>query len=118
MGLAGLNGLDKADIPAGLVVVLLALLGVALSIKHFERYRLHTDILGAVRTEITRLDQDEAAMPRSTQESRGEAEAKHNATFTILKRTDREDDFSSPWTKVRLHLLWLGYLLPSVGSAA
>jgi hypothetical protein len=108
VGLAGLGGLDRADVPAGLVVVLLALLGVGLSLKHYERNRLHTDILAAVRDEITRLDQDDAATPHSTQQIRGEAEESHNANFTVLKGSMRQGNFASPWTKVRLHLLWLG----------
>jgi cation transport ATPase len=106
VGLASLGGLDKADIPAGIVVVVLALLGVALSLKHYERNRLHTEILGAIREEITRLDQDETAVPRSTQEIRREAEKKHNSSFTILKH--QEKVAKSPWVKVRLHILWLG----------
>ena len=111
VGLAGLGGLDRADIPAGLVVVLLALLGVALSLKHYERNRLHTDILDAVRDEIDRLDEDDAATPHCTKQIRREAVQEHNTSFTVLKGSKRKGNFASPWTKVRLHLLWLG--LPS-----
>lgn len=108
VGLASLGGLDRADIPASLVVISLALLGVALSLKHYERNRLHTKVMEEIRDEITRLDQHEEAVPRSTQDIRREAENTHNTTFTILKKPKTDRAFASPWTKVRLHLLWLG----------
>lgn len=106
VGLASLGGLDRADLPAGIVVVVLALLGVALSLKHYERNRLHTRILAAIRDEVARLDQDPAASPHSTQEIRDEAERDHNSNFAIMER--RQKTAKSPWTKMRLHILWTG----------
>jgi hypothetical protein len=106
VSLAGLGGLDKADIPAGIVVVVLGFLGVALSVKHYERNRLHTQILHAIRTEITRLDQDEAAVPLSTEEIRSRAEGEHNSSFAVWRAAKRVS--KSPWVRVRLHILWLG----------
>jgi hypothetical protein len=89
VSLASLGGLDKADIPAGTIVIVLALLGVALSLKHYERNRLHTKILEAIRDEITRLDQDQTAIPRSTQKIRGEAEKEHNSNFAVLENQEK-----------------------------
>ena len=92
VGLAGLGGLNLADIPAGIVVVLLALLGVALNLKHYERNRMHTRIMGETRKEITRLQGDVGA--RSTQQIREAAVKKHNDEFKIL-------------SGIHLHTLWL-----------
>jgi len=55
VGLAGVGGLTVADLPAGLVVIVLSGLGVALSIKHYERNRFHTKVLSEVRQEIQRI---------------------------------------------------------------
>jgi hypothetical protein len=38
VALAGIGGLSRADIPAGLVIVLLSALGIALSLKHYEQF--------------------------------------------------------------------------------
>lgn len=109
IALAGLGGLDGADIPSGIVVALLAVLGLGLSIKHYERNRMHTRIMGAVRDEITRLDQHPKADPRSTQAIRDDAEEEHNAGFRVLKRKGaRKTNSRSVWPRIRLHLLWLG----------
>jgi hypothetical protein len=125
VALAGLGGLNHTDIPAGIVVVLLSSLGVGLSIKHYERNRFHTTIMGAVRDEITRLDQHPGTYPESTQEIRGAAKRKHNKEFRVLKRKDarktnsgpadgqpaepnREQKSKSVWPRIPLHLLWLG----------
>jgi hypothetical protein len=106
VSLAGLGGLNTADIPTGIVVVVLGSLGVALSVKHYERNRLHTQILHAIRAEITRLDQHEAAVPLSTEEIRSRAEKMHNSSFTVWRTAKRTA--KSPWVRVRLHILWLG----------
>jgi hypothetical protein len=117
VGLASIRGINKADLPAGFIVVLLALLGIALNIKHYERNRLHTTILEAVRNEITRLDQDETAAPKTTQEIRREAEDAHNSKFRFFSNAEEKSAKGapgdapakpSPWTKIRLHILWLG----------
>jgi hypothetical protein len=105
VGLAGLGGLDLADVPAGIVVVLLALLGVSLSIKHYERNRLHARIMGAVRREITRIGHDSHAIPKSTQEIREDAEEEHAEKFAVLKRQQAR---KSVWPRIPLHVLWLG----------
>jgi hypothetical protein len=108
VGLAGLGGLDHADIPAGIVVVLLALLGLGLGIKHYERNRLHTTIMKAVRDEITRLDQHPYADPESTGDIREAAETKHNEKFAFMAGPDQNQKYKSVWPRIPLHLLWLG----------
>jgi disulfide bond formation protein DsbB len=128
VALVGVGGINHADIPASVVVILLGLLGVALGIKHYERNRMHTEVMGAVRCEITRLDQDPGASPKSTQVIRNEAEACHNETFVVWpwgKKTRGTDsrcagpkatDLSQQrtdktfWARFPLHILWL--LLP------
>jgi hypothetical protein len=81
---------------------------VGLGIKHYERNRLHTTILGAVRDEITRLDQDSEAIPESTGQIRGAAETKHNKEFAFKAGLDRKKRSKSVWPRIPLHLLWLG----------
>jgi cytochrome c biogenesis protein CcdA len=125
VALAGLGGLNRTDIPAGIVVVLLSFLGVGLGIKHYERNRFHTSIMGAVRDEITRLDQDPHANPESTQTIRRAGVRKHNKEFTVLERKDtrktdsrsadretaepnQQQKYKSVWPRIPLHLLWLG----------
>jgi hypothetical protein len=111
VSLTGIGGLDKADIPAGVIVVVLAILGVALSIKHYERNRMHTRILRAIREEITRLDENQKASPCSTQDIRDAAVAEHRKEFAVLekrKKDKKEERAKSPWPGIRLHILWLG----------
>ena len=110
VGPSGLGGLDNSDIPAGLVVVILSGVGVALSIKHYERNRFHSAVLAEARRDIDRLQQGNRAGARSTNEIRDQAKADHEKRFSILARSKpRKRQSLSPWpSKVRLHLLWLG----------
>ena len=94
VALAGVGGLSRADVPAGLVVVLLSALGVALSLKHYERNRFHAKIMGTTRDEIDRVLYADASV-EATQDLRTDAEEKHESKYPR----------SSGW---RLHLLWLG----------
>src|SRR4051794_17229166 len=45
VGLAGVGGLTRADVPAGVVVVLLGVIGMGISLKHYERNRMHVKVL-------------------------------------------------------------------------
>lgn len=110
VGLAGLGGLDKSDILAGLVVVILSGVGVALSIKHYERNRFHSAVLGEIRQEIDSIQQINRMGTRSTTEIREKATRDHRNKFSVLPRSkSRKKQSLSPWpSKVRLHLLWLG----------
>ncbi len=103
VGLAGIGGLHGADIPAGIVVTMLGLLGVALSTKHYERNRFHTSILGATRSEIDRVHSARRAGVRDTTSVRREGVEKHQQDFHVVG-----SKASSPWIGIRLHLLWLG----------
>ena len=118
VGLAGVGGLSKADVPAGFVVVVLSGLGVALSIKHYERFKMHTSVMKVVRDEIDQL-QAEAEWPGpDTGQLRKTGEARHAASFGVLGERKKQPVGAagqprtvkvSPWVdRVRLNLLWLG----------
>ena len=94
VALAGVGGLSRADVPAGLVVVLLSVLGVALSLKHYERNRFHAKIMGMTRDEIDRVLYADVSM-EATGDLRADARKEHAGEYP---RTSR----------MRLHLLWLG----------
>lgn len=89
--LAGIGGLTPVDVPAGIMVVLVSLIGIAVNQKHYERNRLHSSIAGAVRDEIS------GVLPsgklREPGQVRSSAESKHNCRWPTVHR-------------VRLHLLW------------
>jgi hypothetical protein len=93
VALAAIGGLSLADIPSGIVVALLGALGFALSLKHYERNRLHAAIMGTTRAEIDRLLFTGPA--RTTSELRIQAEQAHNKKHRVVSR-------------VRLNVLWLG----------
>ena len=105
VALVGAGGINHADIPASVVVVLLGLLGIALGIKHYERNRMHTQIMAAVRREI-----DSNATSSNTREIRDEAVRLHNETFLAWPWPRQKRLHGTFWTRVPLHILWL--LLP------
>ncbi len=76
--LTGFGGLSGADFPAGLIVLLIGILGVALNVKHFERNRWHTEVMESVQREIDSLRQPEVIGARSMSEIVREARADHN----------------------------------------
>ncbi len=121
VGLAGVGGLSRADIPAGLVVVVLSSLGVALSIKHYERFKMHTAIMREVRAEIDRLQGERRASGLTMQQARDRGVARHREKFGVFRdrtatappptegESDRSKSTASPWVdRIRLHVLWLG----------
>jgi hypothetical protein len=113
VGFASTGGLEPSDIPAGVLVIVIGVLGGLLSLKHYERNRLHTRILGAIRLEITELRKDPKRAFRSTGEIRDAAEKKHNEKF----RLDRKKGGS--WlVRTRLFQLWiaLDLLVAVVGA--
>ncbi|MFC9506190.1 hypothetical protein [Streptomyces sp. NPDC057002] len=114
VGLAGVGGLSEADIPAGVVVIILSALGVALSIKHYERNRMHTQILSVIGKEIDQSGQNPTIKVKSTRELRKLGRVQHEKKFSVLRRPEPESSepstpVRSPWVdRVRLHILWLG----------
>ena len=118
VGLAGVGGLSKADVPAGFVVVVLSGLGVALSIKHYERFKMHTSVMKVVRDEIDRLQAEAGWAGPDTGRLRKTGEARHAAAFGVLGERKKQPVGAagqprivkvSPWVdRVRLNLLWLG----------
>jgi hypothetical protein len=107
---AASDGLTGTDALAGIVVITLGILGAALSIKHYERNRMHTTILKEIRSEITCLQQDPDRAPRTTDDIRKAAVEKHKEKFALFERkSDRRlrPRGTSPWVGVRLHHLWI-----------
>jgi hypothetical protein len=104
------DGLTGTDALAGIVVIALGILGTALSIKHYERNRMHTTILKEIRCEITRLQQEPDRAPRTTDDIRKAGVEKHKEKFALFERkSDRRlrPRGTSPWVGVRLHHLWI-----------
>lgn len=112
IGFASLGGLTLSDVLPGLVVVAIGVLGGALSIKHYERNRLHTRILRAIREEIAALERDPGRQPSSTVGVRQKGERMHAEEFSLhKKKRDRTSDTARPasrWITVSLFQLWLG----------
>jgi len=94
VALAGVGGLSESDIPAGVAVIILSALGVALSLKHYERNRFHTAIMGKVREEIDEM-LFVGSVVRTTGQLRSDASEGNENDHPRL-------------SKVRLHILWLG----------
>ncbi|WP_345012032.1 hypothetical protein [Streptomyces shaanxiensis] len=113
VALSGVGGLSTADIPAGVVVLVLSVLGVALSIKHYERNRFHTKVLSATRTAIDDLQRNPALEVPRTGDLRKAGKREHKEEFSVRRRPaehspERPAVKVSPWVDVRLHMLWLG----------
>lgn len=79
VGFASAGGLDSSDVPAGLLVTGIGLLGALLSLKHYERNRFHVQVLGVVRREIGTLRGEEEPI---TQTLRTAAEDDHRRDFS------------------------------------
>jgi hypothetical protein len=106
--LAGVGGLTVADVPAGLVVIIVAGLGVALSLKHFERNRFHAVVMWHVQREIQRLRREPLASPRQASELWEAAKTAHREGFAAWRKTDDQRLGKSPWVRIRLYFLWVG----------
>ena len=118
VGFAGVNGIERADLLPGATVILLGVLGIALSIKHYERNQFHVAVLSETRKDIDSARAQTTFKPRLTRAIRKEAKEVHARKFTLRLglRTKAETnvpvDGQSPWVSVPLHLLWL--LLPAL----
>jgi hypothetical protein len=116
VGFAGIGGLHPSDVPAGLLVMVFGLLGAVLSLKHYERNRLHVRVMGAVRDEISMIQAAPEHTPRSTQEVRTGAEADHGEHFTLRRKQSPEDEPASWLVRASLARLWAA--LPLAVAAA
>jgi hypothetical protein len=105
VGLASTGGLEPSDIPAGVLVIAIGVLGALLSLKHYERNRLHVRIMGRVREEITELRKDPQRAALSTSELRFEAENEHQARF--FRRGKKRLRKGSWIVRTQLFQLWL-----------
>jgi hypothetical protein len=104
VGFAGVNGIGSEDVTAGVMIVLVSMLGSALNIKHYERFKFHSKVLGECRKEIDALRATKDFPLRTTNDIRRQANEEHAAEFTVLGKKG-----PSPWVGgVRLNLLWLG----------
>lgn len=111
VALASVGGFSRSDAATGLLVVLLGVLGTLISLKHYERNRLHTAIMNAARREIELAALQEDSYPRLPSDVRTETVAKHNSTWTIKGRhlhqgSDADDPPISPIVRCRLSVLW------------
>ena len=106
VGLASVDGLDRDDGAAAALVIVIGLLGAPISLKHYERNRFHTKVMGTVRDEIalTRANPDHS--PASPGDLRERAEKKHNEKFSL-----RGEKKTAHWL-VRVHLWWFWLALP------
>jgi hypothetical protein len=112
VGFAGIDGLESSDVPAGLVVIVLGLLGALLSLKHYERNRFHTKVMKKVRDQITNLEDGTSTEVKSTTKLREEAMEEHLDDFSPEdKDKKKKHKEQKPWL-VRLHLFHLWVALP------
>ena len=94
VGFTGVGGLHRSDVPAGVMVFVIGLLGALLSLKHYERNRFHTSVLGAVRREI------ESARGRSAVASLGSLRDK--------AKPKPQGPFARWIIDIHLYQLWVG----------
>ena len=111
VGFAGVGGLERADAPAGALLIVFGLLGAPLSLKHYERNRFHTTVMGTVRSEIQTLRANPRHRPTSPGALRQRAEHKHEGEFSLRRRARRSStpkpERLAPWlVRVRLAHLW------------
>ncbi|QGQ19271.1 hypothetical protein GC089_08550 [Cellulomonas sp. JZ18] len=102
LAFVGVDGINRSDVPAGLAVVLVSTLGVVLSLKHYERNRMHTAVMKATRDEIETLRRS-GGRGRSASAISAKAVAQHDRDFAVLRRRHQA---RSRVTRARLHLLW------------
>ncbi len=106
--LAGVGGLTVADLPAGLVVIIIGGLGVALSLKHFERNRFHAAVMFHVQSEIEWLRTSAPHDAAHASELWRAAKKAHERDFSIWRKSPSQASGRSPWVRVRLYFLWAG----------
>ncbi len=120
VGIVTGHGLTRQDILPGALIVALGVIGGALSLKHYERNRFHTTMLGVIRDEITRLRTTPLdATPLSTHALRRKGTKKHEAEFGRRKaektaRNQPDDKRPSALVRARLFVLWLALPLTIV----
>ncbi len=108
--LAGVGGLTTADIPSGLVVIVISALGFALSLKHFERNRFHAEVMNQVLEEIERMrsrSSSRSSEPKPMDELWKTAKLVHGNKFMTWEKPPTRQA-RSPWVKIRLYVLWAG----------
>jgi hypothetical protein len=101
VGFAGIGGLEPSDVPAGVFVVLIGVLGALLSLKHYERNRFHVQVLAAVRREIDRLRPTPERVAASTGDLRKVATGEHKAEFS------QKVKYGSLLVQLSLFQLWV-----------
>jgi hypothetical protein len=112
VGFAGVGGLEAADAPAGVLLIVFGLLGAPLSLKHYERNRFHTEVMGSVRKEIATLRANPKHGPVSTGVLRERAKTKHNQEFSLRGRGTDEMEKprpASPLVRIRLWPIWAAF---------
>jgi hypothetical protein len=92
LAFAASGGLTTRDRPIGYALVVVGLLGSILSLKHYERFRRHSQVAGVFRKEVETL-----LGVSSSAQYNGAVQA-HNSAFPFLHR-------------IRLYWVWVAFNL-------
>ena len=123
VGLVTFANLQLWSLIAAASVSLLGVYGFMFSGKHYERFKFHTEILQAVRTEIDRVSLEPEAEKASLSSLRRTAAVNHYKTFVWPKFSGTNDDVQAnaiSWiARQRLHVFWeaVHLLLVAIGLA-
>jgi hypothetical protein len=93
IGLITFSNLSLWSVCASGSIVLLGIYGFFFAGKHYERFKFHTSIMGAIRSEIDRLYLDPHAKKRALWELRDEGASNHfkNFTWHVYRREKDKD---------------------------
>jgi hypothetical protein len=110
IGLVTYSELSLWSLSAALTLVILGLFGFVFAGKHYERFRFHTAIMGAIRTEIDRVRATPNSPTKSLAQLRSDGEQEHYSSFKWPKfsgTNSREQAGAKSWiARQRLHLFW------------
>lgn len=102
--------LSMASSAASLLIVLLGIYGYFFAGKHYERFKLHTKIMRAMRRELDALTLNEGHVGKSVALLRDEAEAAHYREFVwprFLGGRSAAQNTATSWVaRQRLHVFW------------
>jgi len=108
VGLVGVDGMAEDDIPAAVLVIGIGVLGALLSLKHYERNRMHSAILKVARSQIDRLRGRGSKAPESLSNVRktgvSEHESQHSRILVWMPA-------HSLWAALHLFVAGVGVLL-------
>lgn len=121
VGLITFSNLSIWALTASVSIILLGIYGFLFAGKHYERFRYHNSIMGAIKKEMDRIQLDPKAPQKSLREIRKEGTSKHYKNFTwpiFQGRTAKKDNGDSDrqtvkqgkaksWiARQRVHVFW------------